>query len=276
QDLSSSEFWQGAISELGFVFYDDDGTVVLEEFSLTSKTLTGLANKVWQDWTFVMPWSQRSVHWLPAGNISGLLPLPVFLAGFFVVALLLGFLPSSLLLTATQRSSALISFALICWLCLDLRWLVTRGSLAYQTLDAYDIGSSAPLQFGDDSLTARAVDRATCYAASDWTKPLLIAADTEKDMRFQLLRAKYHALPVAAYTHESIVSSAPREIADQALILRLRYGVQGEDALSSEQALRAWNQSTNSQNELLWEDQSALMLSPVGASIQDSCQSDGR
>ncbi|MEO0435755.1 MAG: hypothetical protein AAF098_02485 [Pseudomonadota bacterium] len=276
QDLSSSEFWKGAISELGFVFYDDDGTVVLEEFSLASKTLAGLATKVWQDWRFVTPWSQRSVHWLPAGNISGLLPLPVFLAGFFLVAISIRFLPATSLLPVTQRSTSLIFFALICWLCLDLRWLVTRTALASQTLDAYDLAGSAPLEFGDDKLTAAAVDRATCNADSDLNKRMLIAADSEKDMRFQLLRAKYHALPAAAYAHESIANTAPPGIANQALVLKLRYGVQGEDAVGSGEVLVSWNRRMGSLSELIWEDQSAFLIAPVGEAAPKACQRDDR
>ncbi|MEM1144166.1 MAG: hypothetical protein AAGI88_16425, partial [Pseudomonadota bacterium] len=270
-DLTENEHWQRRISELGLVFYDDGGSVDIHKLTITARDGSGLTRKILTDWRAVTPWSQRSVHWLPAGTIDGPLPLPVFALMFIVTSAML-----VLLLGRGKPDSSYIWLALLLpWVLLDLRWLGTRVTLASTTSSQYEIGRSGPLVFGDDAFVKEAVDRALCDQRSadsrEETPRLLIAGNSEQDMRFQILRAKYHAAPVPAYAHDAEVSSAPLNLAERLLTLKLRYGADPDKTLSSQEIEDTLSRKSFNPRFKPWENQSAYLHVIGSPSVSPAC-----
>ncbi|MEM9760737.1 MAG: hypothetical protein AAF933_15965, partial [Pseudomonadota bacterium] len=213
-DLSRSEAWQGRITEIGLVFYDDGGTVTLESLSLHQRNPTIWLQRILADWRWVAPWSQRSVHWLAMGNPDAAMPFSLALV--IVFTLVAG--ASALVLAPGRRLSVVAAAFLVAWVLYDLSWLHQRSVLAGRTVQTYKPANSRALAFGDDEISQRAVRRALCDTVGNWSQPseqagklprLLLVGNVDGSMRFQLLRAKYHALPVPAHAHETDFASLP-------------------------------------------------------------------
>ncbi|MEO1081897.1 MAG: hypothetical protein AAFY29_20235 [Pseudomonadota bacterium] len=264
-DLSSSEAWQGRITELGLVFYDDGGTVTLESISLHPRSPSMWLRKVLADWRWVAPWSQRSVHWLAMGNPDGFMPFALALV--IVFALVSGAI--AILLPSEQRVSAIAAATLVVWVLYDLGWLHQQSVVAGRTVQSYRLANSQALAFGDDEIGRSAVRRALCDVVDDWSRPvdrsealprLLIAGNADRYMRFQLLRAKYHALPVPAHAHESAFASVPANLADRVLVLKLRYGRADTTFVSASNAVKLLSKARGQAVRLAWESKHAFLL----------------
>ncbi|EED32016.1 hypothetical protein NOR53_3258 [gamma proteobacterium NOR5-3] len=265
-DLSSEPGWGGRVSELGVIFYDDGGSITLEEFGAEADSLSVRLRQMVADWRWQSSWDQRSVHWLRGGLGESPAPLPLFIMGWLLIAALL------CLLLARRRSNSFAIFAavaLLCWLMLDARWLLNRGAQANLTVHEYAKHDQASLKFGDDVLTQKAVKRATSDMPQATNSPaarLLIGTNSKQDMRFQMLRGKYHALPVPAHVHERDFNSLPFELADRLLVLKQRYsGDGGLETISSDDAIQV-AASKGRSARLAWEDEEAYLLVLGGSS----------
>lgn len=190
--------WKGNITEIGLVFYDDGGSLAVGNISVQPDAFSTRLRQVGTEWTQMLPWSQKSLNWLPAGTPKSLVSLPLFLAGWLLISL-------ALLAYASRKQNrhnglqGAIALSLVAWLVLDLRWLINQGANTLNTVSEYPPGNSQPLRFGGDTTVRQVVEEATRRLPAD-SMPLLITADDAR-MSYQRLRAKYHALPQAAYVH---------------------------------------------------------------------------
>jgi hypothetical protein len=275
-DLAGEEGWQGLVTELGLVFYNDGGSVTVESLSLHAPSLAMRARKALADWRWVAPWSQRSVHWLPGGNPDAEPPLALTLLALLAVAGLIALVTSP----RGLRSAALGGGALAAWMLFDASWLHQRTVLAARTVASYDLASSAPLAFGDDAISRAAVRRALCDRVDDWRHPtdaipprLLITDNSDADQRFQILRAKYHALPAPAHAHEGTLETVPVGLADRILVLKLRYGGQETRVLDSRAVVGILQRRSPEPLRLAWEDGNAFLIVRGDAALPGACAS---
>jgi len=278
--LEEEEAWSGAIHELGVIFYDDGGQVRVRALRTFPASWASAAYKVATDLLWINPWSQRSVHWLPGGNPDALLPIPAIPLGLFLV-LAACLIP---ILRAPALPAGILGAFLMAWILCDLAWLYQRGHLAQRTVATYAFAGSGPLAYGDDAISYANVRRALCDippAVSTVPAPtvpstrLLIASDSDADMRFQLLRAKYHALPVAAHAHEGLVTGSPAGLARRILVLKLRYGRDSARTVSSGETIQALTRSLQQPFRLAWESDDAFLLARGPADEDPTCWSAG-
>lgn len=258
--LHANAAWQGVISELGLVLYDDGGSILIESLALQPQSLSNLVRKVARDWTATAPWSLKSMNWLPAGSADATVPLPLFLMGWLAVAIVL--LP--LMKNAPNKYTSILAIALLAWLLMDLRWIASRIELAIDTTETYSLTNARALAFGDDRITRLAVSRATAdMTRTEGTEParLIITSNNNTNMRFQLFRAKYHALPVPAYVHIGPLNRLPLKIGQHILVLKLRYALEGSaKAISSSAMIASLERRSDDEPRLVWEDDNAFML----------------
>ncbi|MEL7044369.1 MAG: hypothetical protein AAGL66_05030 [Pseudomonadota bacterium] len=264
-DLSESSEWQGQITEFGLVFYDDGGTVALESLALYQPGPALWLRRILADWRWVAPWSQRSVHWLAMGNPDAAMPFSLALVTVFVLAA--G--GTALIFKSGQRLPVVAVVFLVVWVLYDLSWIHQRSVLAGRTIQSYTLANSQALAFGDDQIGRSAVRRALCDLVDNWSQStkradelprLLIAGNSDSYLRFQILRAKYHALPVSAYAHERSFASLPATLADRVLVLKLRYGQENATLVSSEDAANLFARARGQKVRLAWEDEHAFLL----------------
>jgi hypothetical protein len=223
-NLGDRAEWSGRVTEIGLVFYaDGDKPAEFHFLDLYPSSLPLQLAKLAHDWSRLTVWSQRSAHWIAAGARDTRVPLPVLLAGWVVVTALL---VAALRWRGRRCYPALLACALIAWGLLDLRWTVNRLAQAATTMSEYPVVSATYLEFGDDQIIRDLVSEARPVIENPDKRTVVMAESG--DMRFQLQRAKYHALPARAYFHEGTLNNLPTHIADYVLVLRQRYPRPGQ------------------------------------------------
>jgi hypothetical protein len=255
-DLAEDSRWRGQITEIGLIFYaDGDRPVEFYGLQLLPYSLPAQLSKLARDWCETTTWSQRSVHWLQAGARQAAIPLPLLMTAWVAIAMLGATL-------AIGRNSAALPGALLCavlaWLVLDLRWTANSIAQARTTLDTYPPASASFLRFGDDSYTRQLVDRARAELDQPGHRTIIMAEDQR--MRFQMLRAKYHALPAATYVHEGPLATLPLAFADQVLVLKKRYAAPGQRPASAADYARRVNARGGPPAAPLWDEPEGFLL----------------
>lgn len=248
--------WKGTITEIGVVFYDDDGSLAVGDIAVQPDSFSTRLQQVVTEWTQLVPWSQKSPHWLPAGAPKSLLPLPLFVAGWLVISL--GVLAYRFRRSGRRDLQGAIALCLTAWLTLDVRWLINQGANTLNTVSEYTPGNSQPLRFGGDITIRQVVEEATRRLPPDG-KPLLITADDPR-MRFQMLRAKYHALPHKAYVHEHGRDTLPTTDKREYLLV-LKQPFRDPNAPAS--SAKEWQGFLAKRNEnfrVLWESPDGFLL----------------
>jgi hypothetical protein len=228
-NLDATPGWQGTVREVGIVFYSDGGRPVeLRGLEVRSQSLGAQLAKLAGEWRETSYWSQKSVHWLPAGAPSPSISLPLLMAAWVVVTALRA-------LTIGRRTPDAFTGALLCaviaWGLLELRWSANGLVQAGATVAEYPLASAEYLAFGDDEQTARLVELAQPAIGQTYKRTVIAAEDP--DMRFQMFRAKYHALPASALVHDGPLESAPVRIGDYLLVLNKRYAEAGHKSASA-------------------------------------------
>ncbi|MFN2287772.1 MAG: hypothetical protein ABR578_05520 [Chromatocurvus sp.] len=259
--LRDNPDWSGTITEIGLVFYDDGGSLTVGDMSVMPDSLASRLRQAVTQWGQMTPWSQKSTHWLPAGAHRALLSLPLLLTAWLLITI-------ALIVFAARKSpknharSAAIAACIVAWLVLDLRWMLNQGVNTLDTVAEHSPGSSEPLRFGGDKEIRRAVQEATSRAAMD-NATLLITADDER-MRYQMLRAKYHALPTPVYVHERARSRLPAIVGSlDVLVLKQPYRDPAAPATRAAewQQFLAGNSATNESDwEVAWEGNEGFFL----------------
>lgn len=258
-NLAQEEDWSGTIAEIGLVLYNDnEASMEFHGLSLSPNSLGTQLAKLNNDWRQQTMWSQRSVHWLPAGAASTNLPLPMLMAAWLSITLLIT-LVTRRQWPGTKPQTGIIVCAIIAWMLLDLRWTANRVTQASATLRDYPTTEARNLLFGDDLETSTAVAKAI-RSVPDPSSRLLIMAE-DKTMRFQMLRAKYHALPTPTFVHEGTVSNVPTNIADHVLVLRTLYIDPSEQPVDSEAWAQTLAKRSGGQAQVAWDIAEGFLIS---------------
>src|SRR5690606_15933036 len=154
----------------------------------------------------------------PAGAESTALPLPALMAMWVLLMALV-----AVLMASRHRPGAantLLLAAITAWSILDLRWTVNGLAQAQTTLGTFPLVRATDLGFGDDDRVRQLVETARPILDEAGKRTVVMAEDPA--MVFQMLRAKYHALPVPVYVHKGGVDTLPAQLADFVLVIRGR------------------------------------------------------
>ncbi|MEH6515079.1 MAG: hypothetical protein V7742_00245 [Halioglobus sp.] len=249
--------WQGQITEIGLMFYAKDGKpAMFRGLTVSPYSLPLHLKKLAHNWVETSRWSQKSVNWIDAGSGTSSVPLPVLMSAWVLITLLL-----VAILTRRTKGGGYTS-ALLCtavaWMILDLRWTANGVAQAADTMRTYPLVAATYLDFADDKYTRHLIEQARPYIEGINQRTVVMAENPE--MRFQILRAKYHALPAATQAHEGPIQSAPIHIADYVLVLKQRYA----DASHKPATPEAYAETINKQNKLLatplWNNEEGFLL----------------
>lgn len=261
-DLSSSPAWTGQITELGLIFYnDEDRAAEIYELALLPRTLGSSLSTVWNDWTHFERWSQVSSNWIAGGVRNPTISLYLFvLAGLLVLLGVYWFVAGS----ASRYLSLALACCLTAWIVLDLRWTVNLITQANATIASSPTDDTLSyMNGGEDREVAKFVQSARALMPETATRVLIFAVKPE--MRFHMLRAKYHLLPHAAYVHEAGISSIPVKPVDYILRINpifLEPGAKRPDAAETASLLQA----QLGQKTVVIEDNEIGTLFQVGSS----------
>lgn len=256
-NLGAIEQWRDQVNEVGMIFYEDPSAAVeFGALEFRSDSLTWQLRKLFQDWAETTYWSQRSVNWLPAGAANSVISLPLAMGAWVLVTLLLG------LLLIRRRQGILASVllsALAAWVLLDIRWTLNGLAQAQQTMRTYPLLSANALSFGEDRFTHQLVEQARSQISKSPGRSIFVAESGSQE--FQLLRAKYHALPVPVYTHRGATEKLPAEIADHILMLKKRYAQPGSPRPEAAAYAREIAGNTGLVVESVWDTPAGFLLS---------------
>lgn len=256
-NLGDAPEWRGTVTEIGLIFYaDGERSVVFRSLNLVPAGLQPHLNKLAQDWLETPTWSQVSVNWVRAGAEASAVSLPALMSAWVLVALFLA-------ITLSRRLPGAWPSAALClvaaWVVLDTRWTANSLVQLADTTRAYPMESATYLEFGDDRLTRQLVDSARPEIELAGKRTVIMA--DEPGMQFQILRAKYLALPASTYVHEGPVETVPTQFADYVLVLRKRYTGPGHTPATAAQYADIINQRGGPQATVISETDDGFLLS---------------
>jgi hypothetical protein len=214
--LAGHPDWQGTIGEVGLVLLSPvNEPVEFTALELHPQTLTGSLRALWSAWTLRDHWTQRSAHFIAAGDPRSALPLPLAITGWWLFSTLL-------LMVLTRRApgsgAAVVACALLAWAALDLRWSLNRIAQAAQTVDYYAAAPRDHLDMGNDQGLLALADTVKAYTV-DSEEPVLIVAQN-RSLEFEILRTKYHLLPRPALGYTGAPENAPADLGRHVIYLR--------------------------------------------------------
>lgn len=263
-DLDRFPKWRGQITELGLLFYEDDGkSTAFHSLQIGPHKLGSQLARTLDEWGEVVYWDQKSVNFIPAGAESSALPLPYMMAGWAVVAILLAALVGRRFPSAYP--GALVSM-LLAWAVLDVRWTANGLAQAVETMNAYAPIQAQYLDIGDDREVRRLIEESRRMIEMPGKRTLIMAEDSA--MEFETLRAKYHALPAAAFVHKGRVQSAPLEWADYLLVLKKRYADISHPPATAESYVKLIKKRTGLSAKPVWESEDGFLLELPARSIR--------
>lgn len=256
-NLDDISEWTGDVSEIGLIFYSDEArTAEFQQLRLSPHSLLTNIHKLAYDWSETSRWSQKSVHFLPAGSMSSTIRLPILMAAWVVITLVAAFAMTRW--TRGSRATILVLCALVAWAVLDIRWTANRLAQAGSTINNYSPITATNLSFGDDSFTRQLIDAARPEIGKADARTVIMAEDG--NMRFQMLRAKYHALPAATYVHEGSLDTFPAQIGEYLFVLKKRYFEPGHAAPTATGYARLLHDKTGMRATPLWENEEGFLL----------------
>jgi len=228
-NLDDQPDWQGIVSELGMIFFSNNGEAVeFHAIRLAPHSVQGHLTKLIRDWQETATWSQKSVNWLPAGAVTSTLHLPALMCAWILATVLVA-------LAAARHNRGACASVLVCavaaWLVLDIRWTANSLAQSITTVSAFAPASASYLDFGDDDFTGQLVETARPWLTQAGARVLIVAEN--KNMNFQALRAKYHALPAAAFVYEGKTKDIPLDSTDYILFLKQRHTAPDHQTVSA-------------------------------------------
>lgn len=190
--------WQGEISEFGFLLAGANGEVVkIGATSLAPESLNTRLRLTWRAWTTFEEWSQQSISFLYGGDHRQVIALPLLVAAWLLITLILLWLFSRFGKNMGSRH-LLISTGmlfLVAWVVLDLRWAANnlrQIQLSFQSQWQADEQQRASIDL--DGEIYQYVHRLKNEVLGDQPARILIVGD-ENAVDYYLLKAKYHLLP---------------------------------------------------------------------------------
>jgi hypothetical protein len=258
-DLGSAPRWNGMVSEIGLLFYDDEGRgVTFTSLELAPRTLGSSLAALAQDWREQSTWNQQSVHFLHAGARHAAIPLPVLIAAWFLLCLLFALVMQK---PIPRPQLTLLLCAVAAWLILDARWTVNRLAQSWQTITYYADGESH-LDMGEDADLQRLAKGVMETLGAEGGTVLVLSEHDKLD--FEILRLKYHLLPLPAYSHDGPPRSSPRHVGDHALILRRRQLAPGEKPAEARTFANSLQKRRRAGVALIRDDPSGVLLKMGG------------
>jgi hypothetical protein len=229
-DLGSHPQWRGTVTELGLLFLEDGGkSVEVTSLQIGPRSANDMLTLTWEDWTTLSRWSQKSVHFLPAGADSTPLKLPLFMAGWIAATTLAGLLLIRLNPTPTW---GIALCAVISWLLLDLRWTSNLIGQANATHHFYSSHHGAHLDIAPDSKLYDLTQEIAPLLQGSSDPVLVVSEEPGRD--FEALRVKYHLLPVPALARKGThLGNYPKFAARHVLIVRSPYLAPGEKPVNA-------------------------------------------
>ncbi len=225
-DLSTEPDWQGEISEFGFLIGGVNGQAVeIGETILIPDSLNTRIQLSWRAWTTFEEWSQQSINFLYGGDYRQIIALPVLVAAWLLITLLLFWLftragkpinTRQLLITA-----GLVS--LVAWVVLDIRWSannIRQIQLSLQMQSQAD--EQQRLSIDLDGGIYQYVQRLKNDVLGDQPARILVLGD-ENAVDYYLLRAKYHLLPHSV----DVVGRFAKELTPESLDFVIFFGQAG-------------------------------------------------
>jgi hypothetical protein len=201
-DLSRYKSWHGEITEIGFLFFDDNpGYVTLGPASLQPDTAANRLERVWRSWTNFEPWSLKSINFVAGGELNQLLPLPLLMMTWFIVSLLLHWLRSRPG-TGQGHRNFLVSACLLfvmAWMMLDIRWSANNLRQMKQSVETnWNVNDEQRMLGELDADLYENLSRIKKEFLSDQLARILVVGE-ESTRDYELQRASYHLLPHSSY-----------------------------------------------------------------------------
>jgi hypothetical protein len=214
-DLATEPGWQGEITEFGFLVAGDNGkTVEVGHAAFLPDDLGSRLQLTWQGWSTFEEWTQKSINFIYGGDYRQVLALPLLVAAWLVLALLL----TGLILRFSKKAdfrqllvTAAMAF-LIAWMLLDIRWSANnlrQSQFSLASLAQSDLQQRLSTGLDGDvyQVTQRLKDE---VFGSEPARILILGDDNYVD--YELLRAKYHLLPHSANVSDHPGGAAPESL----------------------------------------------------------------
>jgi hypothetical protein len=216
-DLSAAPMWEGKITEVGLVFYrDENRSTEFGQLALLPQTIGSSLRTLWGHWSQQEPWTQASAHWIAGGSRTPIVPLPLIVLAWLLVLLFIYWLLAG---RSSRNLSLMLAGCLFAWMLLDSRWTANRLVQASATVaSSPPADSPSHINISGDQKIAELIHSAKAVMPEQAAKILIFSADQK--MRFQMLRAKYHLLPHAAFVHEGGISSIPKKPVNYVLMIK--------------------------------------------------------
>jgi hypothetical protein len=224
-DLSSNSGWKGKVTEMGLIFYkDEDSSTKFHQLSLLPQTLWSSLSTVWRGWTQREHWTQASANWIAGGSGSPMVALPIVVLAWLLILLaccwiFVGRFP--------RCTPIILTCCLVAWVVLDIRWTTNSIVQAFTTIESSPQSRALSyIDIAEDQEIAAFIQSTKALIAEERAQILIY--DAERELSFQMFRAKYHLLPHAAYVHKGDISSMPRKDVDYVLIMNPIFMEPGE------------------------------------------------
>ena len=147
-NLDVSPNWTGTATEVGLLLYEDEHRKVeVRSLEIRTRTLQDMIALTWQDWTTMAHWSQKSVHYVPAGGESAPIKLPLLMTGWLLITTLLVGLMWRVI---PSPIASVVICAVSAWVVLDLRWSHNLIENAADTRNYYSTHRNAHLNIAQD------------------------------------------------------------------------------------------------------------------------------
>lgn len=216
-DLAGEAEWRGEISEIGFLFTDNNGEpATLGAVRLQLDGLGARLNRMWKSWVHFERWSQRSVNYLHGGSANQQVSLPMLLIIWLAVTMLLLWLTSKL--TGKPGSHQLLMnggvLFLAAWMLLDARWTANNLRQLHRSIESrWHTNDHERLLQGSDCGYYPYIQQLKDESLGDEPARILIVA-TPDVIDFYPLRAKYHLPPHSAHVVRELPASRIRDSLD--------------------------------------------------------------
>jgi hypothetical protein len=197
-DLATEPDWHGEITEFGFLVAGVNGEAVeIGDVSLLPDKLSTRLNLTWRAWTTFEEWSQQSINFLYGGDYRQVVALPLLVAAWLLLTILLLWLFTRLGESIGSRQLLIAAglVSLLAWVMLDIRWSannIRQIKLSFQNQLNTDDQQRSSIDL--DGEIYQYVQRLKSSVLGDQSARILIIGD-ENAIDYYLLRAKYHLLP---------------------------------------------------------------------------------
>jgi len=197
-DLATKPDWQGEITEFGFLVAGVNGEAVeIGDTSLMPDSLNTRLQFTWRAWTTFQEWSQKSINYLRGGDYRQLVALPLLVAAWLLITLLLLWLFSRFGKNIGSRQLLITAglVFLVAWVLLDIRWSANnlrQIRLSFQTKWQADDQQRSSIDL--DGPIYQYVLRLKNEVLGDQAARILLVGD-ENISWYYMYRAKYHLLP---------------------------------------------------------------------------------